>query len=106
MRIAVPGTGTVGMTIAEKLRELGHDVGSVLGWLEGDGRIADVSAHGELIFNCAAGKASLAALEQARGGAAGTLLILDAWSSGPGATGSPGRRRSSRSPPDSRASSA
>ncbi len=26
MRIAVLGTGTMGMTIAEKLRELGHDV--------------------------------------------------------------------------------
>jgi len=63
MPIAVPGTGTVGMTIAEKLRELGHDarVGSRAG-SKGDGTFADVSAHGELIWNCAAGTASLAAL--------------------------------------------
>ena len=66
MRIGVLGTGVVGTTLAGKLRELGHDVrvGSRDG-SKGDGTFADVAGHGELVFNCTAGVASLAALEQA-----------------------------------------
>ena len=66
MRIGVLGTASVGTTLAGKLRELGHDarVGSRDG-SKGDGAFADVAAHGELVFNCTAGAASLAALEQA-----------------------------------------
>lgn len=66
MRIGVLGTGTVGTTLAGKLRELGHEVevGSRDG-SKGDGSFADVAAHGELLLNCTAGTASLAALELA-----------------------------------------
>ena len=66
MRVGVLGTGIVGMTLAGKLRELGHDVrvGSRDG-SKGDGSFAEVAAHGELVLNCTAGTASLEALEQA-----------------------------------------
>ena len=63
MRIGVLGTGTVGRTIATKLRELGHDV-LVGSRTAGDDAVpfADAAAHGELVFNCTAGAASLEAL--------------------------------------------
>jgi 8-hydroxy-5-deazaflavin:NADPH oxidoreductase len=66
MRIGVLGTGAVGTALAGKLRELTHDVrvGSRDG-SKGDGTFSDVAAHGELLLNCTAGVASLAALEQA-----------------------------------------
>lgn len=66
MRIGVLGTGVVGTTLAGKLRELGNDVqvGSRDG-AKGDGSFADVTAHGELLFNCTAGTSSLEALELA-----------------------------------------
>jgi predicted dinucleotide-binding enzyme len=66
MLVGVLGTGIVGMTLAGKLRELGHDVrvGSRDG-SKGDGTFAEVAAHGELLLNCTAGTASLEALEQA-----------------------------------------
>jgi 8-hydroxy-5-deazaflavin:NADPH oxidoreductase len=66
MRIGVLGTGAVGTTLAGKLRELGHDVqiGSRDG-SKGDGTFSEAAAHGELLLNCTAGVASLAALEQA-----------------------------------------
>jgi 8-hydroxy-5-deazaflavin:NADPH oxidoreductase len=66
MRIGVLGTGSVGTTLAGKLRELGHEVrvGSRDG-SKGDGTFTEVAAHGELLLNCTAGVASLAALEQA-----------------------------------------
>ncbi len=76
MRIGVLGTGMVGRTIATKLVELGHEVtmgsrsasGEALGeWLqeaaEGrGGNFAEAALHAELVFNCTAGAASLAAL--------------------------------------------
>jgi predicted dinucleotide-binding enzyme len=80
MRVAVLGTGVVGRTIASKLLELGHEVrmgsrsaaGEALGeWLAEAGEeakggtFADAAAGSELIFNCTAGTASLAALEAA-----------------------------------------
>jgi len=63
MRIGVLGTGTVGRTIATKLRELGHDV-RVGSRSTGDDAVPfpDAAAHGELVFNCTAGAASLEAL--------------------------------------------
>jgi 8-hydroxy-5-deazaflavin:NADPH oxidoreductase len=66
MRIAVLGTGVVGRTIAEKLRELGHDV-LVGSRSAGDDAVpfADAAAHGELVFNCTNGNASLDALHAA-----------------------------------------
>ncbi len=63
MRIGVLGTGVVGRTIAAKLRELGHDVliGSRSAGEEAV-PFAEAAAHGELVFNCTAGAASLEAL--------------------------------------------
>jgi 8-hydroxy-5-deazaflavin:NADPH oxidoreductase len=63
MRIGVLGTGTVGRTIVAKLRELGHDV-LVGSRSAGDDAVpfAGAAAHGELVFNCTAGAASLEAL--------------------------------------------
>jgi predicted dinucleotide-binding enzyme len=80
MRIGVLGTGMVGQTIASKLVELGHEVtmGSrsagnekAAEWAAGagegatEGSFADAAAHGELVFNCTAGTASLEALRAA-----------------------------------------
>jgi predicted dinucleotide-binding enzyme len=82
MRIGVLGTGMVGQTIASKLVELGHEVtmGSrtaggekAVEWVAGagegaaEGSFADAAAHGELVFNCTAGTASLEALRAAGG---------------------------------------
>jgi predicted dinucleotide-binding enzyme len=66
VRIAVLGTGVVGTTIAGKLRGLGHDV--LIGSRSaGDDAVpfADAAAHGELVFNCTNGAASLDALNAA-----------------------------------------
>lgn len=58
----------VGKTLATKLRDLGHDV-QIGSRSAGDDSVpfAEAAAHGELVFNCTAGTASLEAL-----GAAGT----------------------------------
>jgi predicted dinucleotide-binding enzyme len=66
MKIAVLGTGTVGRTVAGKLREVGHDVtvGSRTA-AEDAVTFTDAAAGAELIFNCTAGTASLEALEAA-----------------------------------------
>ena len=66
MKIGVLGTGVVGRTISTKLRELGHDV-LVGSRSAGDDAVpfADAAAHGELVFKCTAGTASLAALAAA-----------------------------------------
>jgi predicted dinucleotide-binding enzyme len=66
MRIAVLGTGVVGRTIAGKLRELGHDV-LVGSRAAGEDAVSfsDAAAHGELVFNCTNGNASLEALRAA-----------------------------------------
>jgi predicted dinucleotide-binding enzyme len=83
MRIGVLGTGMVGIAIGTKLVELGHDV--MMGSRSADneragewvasagarasqGTFADAAAHGELIFNCTAGEASLEAIGSARPG--------------------------------------
>ena len=80
MRIGVLGTGMVGRAIATKLADLGHEVKmgsrtaaneSAAEWVASagagasQGTFADAAAHGELVFNCTAGEASLAALESA-----------------------------------------
>ena len=80
MRVGVLGTGMVGRTIASKLVALGHEVcmgareagnEKAAGWAsragEGasEGSFADAAAHGELLFNCTAGTASLDALRAA-----------------------------------------
>lgn len=60
------GTGVVGTTIAGKLRELGHNV-LIGSRTAGDDAVefADAAAHGELVFNCTNGHASLEALNAA-----------------------------------------
>ena len=80
MRIGVLGTAGVGQTIATKLVELGHEVtmGSrsagnekAAEWVSGagegasEGSFADAAAHGEMLFNCTAGTASVDALRAA-----------------------------------------
>ena len=77
MRIGVLGTGVVGTTIAGKLRELGHEV--LIGSRSaGEDAVpfADAAAHGELVFNCTNGNASLDALKAAGAqNLAGKVLI-------------------------------
>ena len=77
MRIGVLGTGVVGTTIAGKLRELGHEV--LIGSRSaGEDAVpfADAAAHGELVFNCTNGNASLDALTAAGAqNLAGKVLI-------------------------------
>ena len=80
MRIGILGTGVVGQTIATKLVELGHEVtmgarsagsekaaewAAAAGEGASEGSFADAAAHGELLFNCTAGVASLDALRAA-----------------------------------------
>jgi hypothetical protein len=66
MRIAVLGTGMVGQALSGKLAELGHDV-KVGSRTASDGAVefADAAAHGEIVFNCTSGAASLDALAAA-----------------------------------------
>ena len=71
------GTGAVGTTIAGKLRELGHDV-LIGSRTAGEDAVpfADAAAHGELVFNCTNGNASLEALNAAGAeNLAGKVLI-------------------------------
>ena len=91
MRVGVLGTGMVGRAIATKLVELGHDAlmgsrsagnESATEWVAGagprasQGTFADAAAHGELLFNCSAGAASLEAIGAARGDdLAGKVLV-------------------------------
>jgi 8-hydroxy-5-deazaflavin:NADPH oxidoreductase len=81
MKFGVLGTGVVGQTIGSKLVHLGHDVmmGSrgasnpkAVEWANNEGSpralygtFANAAAHGEIIFNCTLGVASLEALYQA-----------------------------------------
>lgn len=91
MKIGILGTGMVGHAIATKLLERGHAVkmGSrtannekAVAWAQAGGAnashgtFAEAAAFGEILFNCTAGMASLAVLQQA--GAenfAGKILI-------------------------------
>ena len=77
MRIGVLGTGMVGRTIAGALAERGHDV-RVGSRSAGDDAVAfaDAAAHGEVLFNCTNGAASLDALAAAgESNLAGKVLI-------------------------------
>jgi predicted dinucleotide-binding enzyme len=78
MKIGVLGTGVVGQTIATKLRELGHDV-QIGSRSVGDDAVpfADAAAHGELVFNCTAGTASLKALGAAGQENLSSKVIVD-----------------------------
>jgi 8-hydroxy-5-deazaflavin:NADPH oxidoreductase len=77
VRIGVLGTGVVGRTLAAKLRELGHDV-LIGSRTAGEDAVpfADAAAHGELVFNCTSGTASLEALGAAgESNLAGKVLV-------------------------------
>lgn len=77
MRIGVLGTGMVGRAISGKLEALGHDV-RVGSRTAGEGTVefADAAAHGETVFNCTNGGASLEALDAAGAlNLAGKVLI-------------------------------
>ena len=78
MRIGVLGTGMVGRAISGKLAELGHDV-KVGSRTEGDGAVvfADAAAHGEVVFNCTSGGASLDALAAAGADNLGGKTLID-----------------------------
>lgn len=80
MRIGVLGTGVVGKTLGTKLVQLGHDVrmgsrsaggAKARAWVaeagrtSSEGTFADAAAHGEMVFNCTPGMASLEALNAA-----------------------------------------
>ena len=80
MRIGILGTGIVGKTLGAKLAKLGNDVrmGSraaggekAKAWVKeaggksSEGTFADAAAHGEIVFNCTSGMASLEALKAA-----------------------------------------
>lgn len=91
MKIAVLGTGMVGERIASKLVALGHEVmmGSrtegnekAVAWVEqagkgaSQGTFAQAAAFGEMVWNCTAGVASLAALQAAGAdNLAGKILV-------------------------------
>ncbi len=81
MKFGILGTGIVGQTIGSKLVRLGHDVmmGSrdasnpkAVTWAKEEdspralfGTFANAAAHGEVIFNCTLGVASLEVLHKA-----------------------------------------
>jgi 8-hydroxy-5-deazaflavin:NADPH oxidoreductase len=92
MKIAVLGTGGVGVTIASALIDAGHDVrmGSrsagnpkAIAWVAShgaaasEGDFADAAAFGETIFNCTAGSSSLAALRAAGAGNLDEKILID-----------------------------
>lgn len=92
MRIRILGTGVVGKTLATKLAKLGNDVhmGSrnaggekATAWVKeaggnsAEGTFADAAAHGDIVFNCTSGIASLEALNAAGAQNLGGKTIVD-----------------------------
>ena len=91
MKIGVFGTGSVGNALGTKLAQLGHEVkmgartagnDKAVAWAKtagpeaSQGTFADAAAFGELLLNCTAGAASLAALQAAGAkNMAGKILI-------------------------------
>ena len=80
MKVGILGTGMVGATVGSKLIQLGHEVkmGSrsasnenAVQWAKENGgqastgTFADAAMFGEIVFNCTAGVASLAAINSA-----------------------------------------
>jgi predicted dinucleotide-binding enzyme len=78
VRIAVLGTGTVGRTLAGKLRELGHEVAVGSRTEKADAvEFADAAAGAELVVNATAGTASLEALHAAGAENLAGKVLLD-----------------------------
>ena len=80
MKIGVLGTGMVGTTIGSKLVALGHEVKlgarkagneKAVAWVAkagagaSEGSFSDAAAHGEIVFNCTLGTASVEAVKAA-----------------------------------------
>ena len=78
MRVGVLGTGTVGRTLAGKLRELGHEV-QVGSREAGEDKVtfADAAESAELVINATAGGASLDALGMAGAGNLTGKVLID-----------------------------
>jgi|SRR5512132_1794268 predicted dinucleotide-binding enzyme len=78
MRFGVLGTGSVGRTLAAKLRDLGHDV-QVGSRQAGEDKVvfADAAAFGEVVVNATAGGASLEALRAAGAGNLSGKVLID-----------------------------
>src|SRR4051812_30787621 len=76
MNLGVLGTGTVGRTIAGKLRELGHDV-RIGSRTAGDDKVsfADAIAHGEAVLNCTSGDGAVEAVSAGAEHLDGKLVI-------------------------------
>jgi predicted dinucleotide-binding enzyme len=104
MKIGVLGTGMVGEAIASKLVSLDHEVkmGSrqagnekAVAWAAeagewaSEGSFADAAAHGEILFNCTAGSASLQALEVAGAENLAGKVLVDVANSFDSSHGSP-----------------
>jgi 8-hydroxy-5-deazaflavin:NADPH oxidoreductase len=92
MKLGVLGTGVVGQTIGSKLIGLGHEVkmGSreagnekARDWTKGagarasSGSFADAARFGEILFNCTAGKGTMAALNAAGADNLRDKLLID-----------------------------
>jgi predicted dinucleotide-binding enzyme len=92
VRIGVLGTGEVGNRLGTKLVSLGHEVkmGSrtaknpkAVEWAKANGpkasagTFADAAKHGEVVFNCTSGSASLEALKQAEAGNLRGKVLID-----------------------------
>lgn len=92
MKIGILGTGMVGSAIGSRLAELGHAVvmgsrtaggskavewASKAGAGAGQGTFADAASHGEMVFNCTAGIASLDALKMAGASNLEGKVLLD-----------------------------
>ncbi|HXQ48531.1 MAG TPA: NAD(P)-binding domain-containing protein [Thermoplasmata archaeon] len=81
MKIGILGSGVVGQTLGTKLASLGHSVkmgsrtpanAEASAWAKktgegaSHGTFADAAHHGEMLFNCTLGEASLEALRSAK----------------------------------------
>lgn len=91
MKIAILGTGTVGVTIGSKLIELGHEVmmgsrsvnnekaqvfvSKYNGINASNGTFGEAAAFGEIVINCTKGEHSLEAINMAGNGINGKILI-------------------------------
>ena len=104
MRIAVLGTGGVGVTLATRLTEVGHEVAmgsrtadneSAARWAEEHtgrhGTFADVAAWGELLVNATGGLVSVAAVTAAGAPNLAGKVLVDVSNPLDGSTGFPPR---------------
>jgi len=106
MHIGVLGTGVVGQTISSRLVEIGHTV--TMGSRSADnpkaaewaasaghqgfaGTFAEAARQGEMLFNCTAGMASLAALDAVDEGDLDGKVLIDVANALDGSGGFPPR---------------